>query len=131
MTKGEKEMMLNPDRRIFDDLPVGVRKLMREHIGELQALSSGGNWCAAVRPAPLCAGTVYRIDPDSETEPKYVGYPVEPCGVVYGTRGYPLSYATSMVDFAGIRYAGSDEWLGVVDTVKYGVPEQVRFVKGG
>lgn len=145
MTRGEKAMMENPGRCIFANLPPDVQHAMRRNKHNLQALTPDGGWfgTAGGINGNLRDGMVYRVIPGAEADPEYTVVPVtiigrNPATYVFnpnleGVIGLGgnllLTYAICAVGFAGIRYRGSTEWRGVLDTVAYGEPEEVRFVR--
>ena len=141
MTTEEKKLMENPEHKPLMDLPPVVQHLMRANPRHLKTLLSSGLWLT-VEEADLFNGCVYTVKADapvSVPQPTYKRYPVF-CSSADGvykvnltkegtdnTRIYHLHTVTGMVNFAGIRYHGSQEWKPTMDTVTHGVPSEVRF----
>ena len=139
MTKEEKDAMRNPEHKPFMDLPASVQALMRANTNKLVRLRKNGNWTPCLGYTYFGAGCIFAVDETIQIEKSYDVYVVF-CGsdgiykvsMPFGARGdKSVRYLTTvacMRSFAGIRYRDSDIWRGVVDTVEYGVPLQVRFL---
>lgn len=137
MTKAEITNGANTGLTAFDGLTPSFKELFRRanSLEHLQRYVGDGLWKNHSGAECLLGQAVYRIHPCTPPEPQYKIHKIGSSGTAYvyveeGNGSNKQVYAAiGRVDFAGIQYEGSDEWRGVLDTVRFGVPSYIRFLK--
>jgi len=137
ITKEMLKRCQNELKQAFCALDKDVQDAMKANADFMERLASTGSWNHSQTPA-WCANTVYRLSPDTPTEPEYVERDVDTDAfdfyfVCCGKCRYPtvLASATSHKDFLSIVYkdASGNERLMCTMSPQFGTPVRVRFVK--